>query len=342
MKKISIVLIVSLLSTFFVKSQTKQEIYCNSNIIWAGIVDIDIVPNLQKDQNWDVFGESGLSKLNFNQKSTYLKKGEKILSDQVIGHANDGTLDFYNDATLKTKIDYQLLELTAPNIEPETIGERGKEYPASSFEVYRLRCLVYYQKDQLDFKVIPQTVAVIRTEYDGPNSNAFYNILGWLPVQEWVETMQVADKNITWAQCIHSDVQLRNIKVFKQELTIQEVFEKDLVQNLLEDPSKYELLVTQNFKESKPMTAEEKKEVCTDEIVEFDPNSYEEIISRIPKTAYGFVGINFSINWAWNNTTKQFYTQQIQSSPILHNMDIYSNETSKEMFLNYMYTKKIK
>lgn len=341
MQKLSLFILCCLVITL--NAQTKQEVYCNPSIVWAGIVDIDMVPNLSKDQNWDTFAESGYSKLNFNQKSEGLKESGKTLSDYVIKHANDGTLDFYNDATLKSKIDYQLLELTDPNIEPETIGDRGKEYPASNFEVYRLRCLLYYEKDQLDFKLVPQAVAVIRTEYDGPYSKAFYNTLGWLPVQEWTKTMQATDENITWAQNIHSDIALRKIRVFKQEQTIKEVFEQDLIANILKKTNEVQLLTTNNFEAYKPMTKDEIIKACNYEIPVFDDENFEESTIFQPKSAYDFVGINFSINWAWNNTNKQFYIQQTQYSPILHNMDNYNEheEYKKEMFLNYMFSKKV-
>lgn len=313
-------------------AQTKQEIYCSPNIVWAGRVDIDFVPDAVKNENWDVYKVSHLSNEGFQQSSKDLiSSNDQTIAELVIG-ASEG-IDFYQSTALKSKIPYQALDLTDPMIEPENFGDPGVPYPANSFNVFRVHCFIYYNKEDLSFHLLPQAIAVLQPQYDVPSEVLGYNVLGWLEVGEW--TKIVSSK--TWAKRIYRDVAIEDIQVFKQEWTIDVVLEQMLT-SIREQARTLSLANAENLDGTLPLVADDIKMLGLEETPTLESEMYEELPLYLPMHPSRFIGLNLSLDWSWNIKSNAIELNYHAFAPIYQDLNILCDDCNQEA-LQYLFVK---
>ena len=114
-------------------AQTKQEIYCNSNIVWAGSVEVDFVVDADTSTDWNRYKINDLHFM-FKQK-TEKTNSKKTLNETIIENAE--VLQFYWSDSLKHEIHYQELDIRNWDVEPDTYGDDWERIPASEFNVFR-------------------------------------------------------------------------------------------------------------------------------------------------------------------------------------------------------------
>lgn len=308
MKRIVFLLLVILLNINLF-AQTKQEIYCNADIVWAGVVELDFVVDADSSTDWEAYKISDLNQL-FKQK-TLDSNPEKSLNEIIIGNAE--VLQFYRFDSLKHEIHYQELDIRNWAIEPDTYGDDWERIPASEFNVFRLKCFFYYDKSTQDFKIVPQAVAVLLPTYDVSELVLDYNILGWLPVEHLVKTVKINDENFVLNFQFQRDLPFQNVKVFKQEWTTEETI-NNFMATVREKAETIELY--EPYKDSL-MDSEEIKLLGLDEIYGLRFDVYEETEEFVPWDADEYIAIRFSMNWFWREETKSLSISTTDFSPLI-------------------------
>ena len=308
--KQSIFLFTILLWNINVFAQTKQEIYNNPDIVWAGIIDLDFVVDADSSTNWKEYAISDLDDW-FKQK-TAESNPQKTLNEIII--ENVETLQFYEYDRLKYEKHYQSLELSDPLVEPETYGENGKPFLASAFNVFRLKCYFYYDKSTLDFKIVPQAVAVMRPIYDAPDEVLSYDILGWLSVEHLAKAIKINDAIQVCNFKFERDIAFYSAKVFKQEWTDEEAVD-NFMANIRRKAETIELYEPY---ETKRMNSETISILGLDEIygLRFDAD-YEETQEYVPWSPEVYQGIRFSMNWIWNAERQQLSILTTDFAPLI-------------------------
>lgn len=315
------------------QEELKQTVFCNQDIKWAGIAELDIVLGRKAGQTWDNYKASGYSDLNYKQ---YL--GDTILQDSllmkyIITSIQQQKTPIYQTSHLKqpktlTKEDWNAIYLD------DFDRMVSRKYALEDFEVVRLQCFIVY--DNQGFDLWPLAAAPIRVAYDiYPTTAAFeYHPLGWIPIQN------KAPQQKTWQKNIHSAIQLKNIQVFKQDWTYQQVV-KDLIQKNQQNSSQYPLYKADNLAVSEVLSQEQMEEIITYEDIIVDPDTFEEVFVRTPYEEFGLVGMNVSLEWTWDEKKQQLHVQPVKFSPIAHNMDILCEDCEGEnMYLYRLFSEK--
>ncbi|MFK7951139.1 MAG: hypothetical protein AB8G11_26395 [Saprospiraceae bacterium] len=315
MKK-TILLLMIILLNINAFAQTKQEIYCNSDIVWAGIIDMDFVVDADTNTNWKEYVISDLD--NWFQQKTTETNPTKTLNELIL--ENVETLQFYEYDSLKYEKHYQSLELSDPLHEPETYGDNGKPFSAKAFNVFRLKCFFYYDKSTLDFKIVPQAVGVLRPIYDAPDEVLNYNILGWLPIEHVViealeqsKSVKINDEKSVLKFQFQRDIPFYAAKVFKQEWTDEEAID-DFMTKIRQKAETIELYEPY---ENEQMDSETIKTLGLDEITALRFDAYEETQEYVPWSTEMYQGIRFSMNWFWNEETKSLSLLTTDFSPLI-------------------------
>lgn len=311
-KKVSGLIMLFFIIQTTILAQTKQAIYNNPNIVWAGIVDLDFVIDADSNTNWKKYEISGFN-YEFKQKTRPLKAHKQTLNELIINEV--ATIQFYEYDSLKYKKSYQSLELSDPMYEPENYGDEGKLFSFKAFNVFRLKCFIYYDKLELNFRLVPQAVAVMRPLYDVPEEILGYDILGWLPVEHLAEAINTNDKNNDWATHFDRDLPLYSVKVFKQEWTVEEVM-NDFMHNIRKQAATIELY--QNTWEGiHKMEAENIKLLGLDELFAASFDGFDEEAQYVPWSPEMYQGIRFSMNWFWSDKKQTLSIQQEAFSPLV-------------------------
>lgn len=308
----------------------KQYAYCDRDIEWAGMVDIDIIPNQKKNQSWDNFKKSGFSNLNFKQYTADSMPIDSSLMDYLIRGIENRAVPIYETPELNK------IKLLGEGDLYHTLLEEAEEkhYKAADFEVLRLRCFLVYMKYGGGYYLHPVAAAPIRTVYDiyTPSVQASYRRLGWIPIKRG----QV--EQATWQKTIHSDVNFDKVYAFKQGWTPEQCIQ-DWIATYKEDASKQQMYDGSQLDQSTILSREEVEDIINYEHITYDPETFEELTVRSPYESFGLVGLNVSIQWAWDETKKQLYLEPIKFSPIAHKMDILCNNCEGEnMFLYRLFS----
>jgi len=330
---------VALFITFSIglNAQTKQDIYCNEDIVWAGISEIDVVIDADSNIDWKTYKISNLGSF-YKQYERDLKENPKPLNEIIV---DDGAqIEFYPTDELDYPVDYNWLEWTDPMYEPENFGDQGGRFPASAFDVFRLRCYLYFDKSKNEFQLSPFAVGVMRSVYDAPDEVFDYEILGWMPVNEWKENF-LEDKNITFAKRFYRDIDFEEIYVFKKEWHLEKVLDT-MMTYVRSNARTIELYETtyDSLDGSRRLEVEEIKTLCTDEImaVRFDETDYEDYeIQLVPWSASQYAGLRLTIDWAWNSSKHTFHATLNAYSPYEH----FTNDFDEVLYLKPLFLRKV-
>ncbi|MGH1334613.1 MAG: hypothetical protein ACRBFS_00690 [Aureispira sp.] len=311
----------------------KQFIYCERTIRWAGIVDVDIIPHQKSNQSWDNFKESGFSNLNFKQYTTDTSLIDTSLIQYIINGIQNNKVPVFQTDSLSSFKDVEESAFYA-------LTPSGKDihhyYDANDFEIIRLRCFLFYVENNNGFELVPVAAAPIRTEYDSYTRTAQPS---YLPLG-WIDVTTNTPKNKPWHKQVHSDINLNNIHVFKQDWTFDQS-----IQNLIEDHqapnSTSKLYDAKSFQNSSQLSIQQLEELITYEEISFDPETFEQITIPVPYENLGLVGLNISIELVWDNLNHKLHIKPIQFSPIAHQMEIYCNDCAgQNMHLYHLFSNK--
>jgi hypothetical protein len=310
MKKLTILSLLLVTSSALL-AQTKMDIYTNSNIVWAGIVDIDIVINADTSTDWKYYEISGLGKY-LKQYSKDLKPNEKALNQIIIDNANE--ISFYQYDSLKDKVNYPMAELYEPGYEPQSNGDKNGRLPASEFDVFRLRCFIYYDKTTLNFKIKPLAVAILNSEDDTGNA-LDYHELGWLPVAKWVSEMSLRDESLTFSKRFYRDITFEEVNVFKREWNIEQVMQQ-LMDEVRQQSETIQLFTSDVFEPRKKLLSDEVKLLGTDEIYAMKFDSFDEEQQFVPWSPAVFKGVRLTLNWSWDDIQKSLFVKESAFGPL--------------------------
>ncbi len=288
--------------------QTKQDIYCNPNITWAGEVDIDIIVNADSTINWKAYRISHLDSF-FKQKIKPLQSQEKTLNELIMSEIE--TIQFYEYDSLKYKKEFASLNLTDPLYEPENYGDQGGRLPADAFNVIRLRAYIYYDISKIGFSIEPKAIAVLRPLYDMPSEILGYDVLGWLPVDKLQKALSAT--KIDFRAVISRDISFEQIRIFKQEWTKDKVMEL-FIAKVRKQAATIEIFEENWDGELEKMTENAIQKVGTDELMvmrfdEFDPKE-----QFVPWAGSLYSGLKFKMNWYWDD--EQFHIQPLFFAPL--------------------------
>lgn len=293
-------------------AQTKMEIYTNPNIVWAGIVDIDVVIDADSSTNWEYYEISDLGD-KLKQFSKDLKPNEKALNEIIIEDVYD--IPIYQTDSLKYKYDYNMLDIFYAIENPEYYGYEQKKLPAALADVFRLRCYIYYNKSTLNFEIKPLAVCVLRSENDTGNALS-YTEIAWLPVSEWTKMMNIEEDKFTFAKRFYRDIAFENIRVFKQEWTISEVMENMMIV-IRKEAGTVELYEKGSLDGEKRLSKEIIELIGLEAVTGFDPLSFEEYLEYASVlSGKDFVGLRLSLDWLWNDLKKSIIVHQTTFAPI--------------------------
>lgn len=311
----------------------KQSIFCEQNIKWAGVAEVDIVLEKEADQTWNNYRESGFSDLNYKQYQGDTLLPDSLLMQQMLSSIQQQKTLIYKTDALEQVKTLAKEDWNALSIDEEEVVFR--KYTLEDFEVIRLKLFIVYD-DNNGFGISPLAVAPIRTDYDiYPTPSAFgYHLLGWIPVHGTVPQQP------SWQKIIHSDLQLKNIKIFKQDWEYEEAV-ADLIQQNQQNNAQHKLYKADDLNVSEVLTPEQLQEIITYEDIQFDPDTFEEFTTRTPYEYFGLVGMNLSLQWTWDEVNQQLHVQAVKFSPIAHKMDILCEDCEgKNMYLYRLFSEK--
>lgn len=339
-----VLIIVCILCVKMTFAQTKQDVYCNENIVWAGIGEMDIVIDSDSNTDWKAYKISHLGSF-YKQYHRDLKENPKPLNQLIIEDAD--VVDFYATDKLKEKIDYNLLDLTDPMYEPENYGDQGGRFPAAAFDVFRLRYYLYFDQSNNDFHISPIAIGVMRSTYDAPDEVFDYEILGWLSVNEWKSTFFKND-NIAFTRRFYRDVAFEDIYVFKKEWSIYQVMDTMTARIRKEgiatwwsegEVELYEMTYD-SLDGSRRLSSQEMERIGTYENVTIteDGWDWEEKIEYVPWNADDYYkGLRLTLDWAWDNSKYNFYSRFQAYAPLYE----VTNDLDETLFLQPLFLKKL-
>lgn len=309
MKRISIFFTAILLLTSHLSAQntklSKQEIYCNENIVWAGTLYTDIVPDAADDKDWSEYidEESELDSLFVNTSSRNLIENKTTTLQQlIIDNIND--IPSYETELLKSKQIEQSVEMELyDDSHVDDYGSKGTPYPSSLFEAFRLKCFVYYLKNEKQFVIQPEAVALMRAEYDAPDKISNYTTVGWLPIEEWQKKTDISSKEITWAKRIYKDVDIKEIEVFKKEWHHEKIF-TTMTDGIRKNPTNYTIYSGKDKDTKSEISKENVELIATYEEVSIQDDYPFETFYNLPYDGYEFAGLHFSMDWIWNDNNQ--------------------------------------
>lgn len=305
-----------LITNYQLSAQTKMEIYTNPNIVWAGIVDIDIIIDKDSLTDWKHYEISGLGGF-LKQHSKPLKPNQKALNEIIIEDIYD--VSVYQTDSLKYKYDYNMLDIFYEVENPEYYGYEQKKLPAALSDVFRLRSFIYYDKSTLNFKIQPLAVCMMRSEDDTGNAIS-YTEIGWLSVSEWTEMMNINNENITFAKRFYRDIAFEDVRVFKQEWTIAQTMES--MMNEIRQQSETITLFTINpYYDEDTMSNYTIKQLATEEVITFNIDTFDEESQDIPLSSAYFKGLRLNLDWLWNDDNQSLYIHQTGFSPLMEDTD---------------------
>lgn len=291
----------------------QQQLFCNADIVWAGTLDLDILPDVNTKPDWDNFHESGLSNHNFTQSDTTLVVGDTTLAAYIWQALLQNGMPLYAVDSLQDPIPKNQLNVLDWYQEDDPDGN----FPvldAHHLEILRLRCYVYYNQRLACFQLVPFAVGLITTEYDGSGSRAFYSFTGWMPVAT------SGTSSLDWEKLIHRDIDLRQTFVFKQAWTLEQCMEQ-LIDLAFEQPSIQQKYASDQLNHPTLLSADTLRKLVSYLGEEEDPETYEilKVIKKID--ASRLIGSTFSIQLGWNNAQQRLHAQPIGYAPIQSNMD---------------------
>jgi hypothetical protein len=292
-------------------AQTKQELYCNPDIVWAAIIEFDVIPDAAENQNWNEYEISGLSLTAFRQKNKPLAKNDQSLGEHMIGSIWDW--EVYASSALKTTLAPQSLELNYyPNGEPETFGDLGKEIPRKEFSALRIRAILYYDQAKMLFLMKPLAAAIMRAEYDVPSKVQSYYLVGWTPISV-VDEAQTA--KAAWGMRIHRDLPFEAAEGFKIEWKAEEACYK-MMDQIRENPASIALNAADDLDGNTTLDETTVAELGIVEVEEMDEFGFEPKIEQKAIPQESFKGVQIGFNLYWDAEKKELSAKQISFAPI--------------------------
>jgi len=288
-------------------AQTKYEIYTNKNIVWAGIADIDIVIDDKEVKDWKYYNLIGLGG-DLKQISTNLKVNKKSLNEIIITQANKFL--WYEYDSLKYKKEHPIYSLYYP----EDNGDAARKLPTVEFDVFRLRCFIYYDRIELNFKIQPIAVQVLNSEDDTGLAAIAFEEIGWLPVKKSTKSINIDATNITFAKRFYRDINFETVAVFKQEWTIEEVINNMMTDIRAKSPTIK--LFSPDINAPKLLTENEIDKLGTDEVYIFDVETSDERPIAMPWLDSDYKGVRLVLDWIWNDDKKALSINQQGFSPL--------------------------
>lgn len=333
MKKYIILLFTVWTSNLF--AQSKQDLYCNPDIVWAAIIEFDIIPDAPEDQNWDEYQVSGLSSTAFQQKNKPLAKNTQTLGEYMVGSIWDWKV--YATPSLENTLAPQGLELNYyPNGEPETFGDLGKEIPRKEFSALRIRSIIYYDQAKMLFLMKPLAAAIMRPEYDLPEQVLSYDVVGWTAISPLEEGQ--AEK-ADWGMRIYRDLPFEDAKGFKIEWTAEESCYK-MMEQIRENKEPIKLSPADDLEATKTLEKEELEKLGIIEIEEADEFGFEPVIVKKAIPQGNFRGVQLGFDLYWDAEKKELLAKQQSFAPIYEatQTDVWGaiNRELKQLFVRIL------
>lgn len=364
MKNIFSLLFYLLTITSYAQNFSISDILSDDNIPWAGEVMWNVSLDFSMDEKplakYGIKGKNELRILKIlnNNPTIFVNKDLQFNSTIV---QNWKELPLYKDSDLKevmsfTERDYILSHLDTfaiVNFEifHEITNVFRTELNSDSLVFYHLKTIVYYDAYSMDFKVMPQAIGIPMNRMDdsdftnGLRDNDSITIntrntrkdeikVIWIPINEWLTTLNINSQNITWATRLYRDLDFGEIKIFKEKQNISVVL-KDYFENLSTKMPPLHSTVNGNLFTEK-MTKNLVK--MRDTIITFDPNTFEEEekIAVYELNVEDISSIRIVLDWLWDDKKNKLYIKQIAYSPL---RKVYENGKFKykyPLFIKYI------
>mgnify|MGYP000206352555 CR=1 FL=1 len=335
------------------KPPTLQELEADPNVLWIGEVSVDYILDYNSETNTEE-NKSKLYEMGFasTSQSKIMKlcvpTGAKIeanahqINQKIFGAGS--AIECYENEALTQKITLEGVIEKAKNSVDTIITFDYKTYiqsiyfiegelnPTSIFS-YRLKQLLYYDKEVASFKTIPLAIAPLSSHFDEEGKFIASVPAFWLKPNYLEKLLNLDQPAISYAKRTFSVLDAKSVKVLKGDATIGE-----LIVLMMEDvPSKMKtkhfgnVLTTDGYQ---GLEVEEMEVInsSVDTLLSFKPVTYEEILTEVPKkglTPEYLTKIQLLQDWVWNEDTKQFGIRFIGFAPLMPSFE------EEEKRLNY-------
>lgn len=326
MKNIFILFLALLSSISYAQNISIADIQSDDNIPWAGEVMWDVSLDFSmEDKSLKPYGIQSINKLRtlkrLNNNPTTLHSNDLQLN-ATLGR-NWKELPLYKDDNLKEVMsqkerDYIISRTdTTIILDLEFVEEIMKifrtELNFDSIVTYQIKAIVYYDARTMDFKVILQTIGIPTyikiyiCENDSIKTT-------WMPINEWLTTLNLNSEDVTWATRLYRDLDFREIKPFKEKENISVILQ-----------SYFERLSTKmpplhNTIDGSLLTKAETQKLIKsrDTIITFDPNTFEKILKVVVDdlNIAHISSLRIVLDWVWDDKKKLLYAKQIAYSPL--------------------------
>ena len=336
-KKVS-ALVAGLLCFFQLTAQTKTDLKKNADVPWASEVFVDYSPTIQyKSQaEENLQKEYGISGNSFDilkfQVNDFkqLHESDHSLIHKLMQEYRD-QLTYYKDSDLKQSFSpkeflHQVATVdTVITYDPETYEQKIEivinELNPAKISVLRVKQLLYYSKKEMNFKTIPLAIAPVLAQYDSKTESYKTTPICWIKVEEMTKVLDLNDNMIDWAKRFSRDFPLEDVKVFKEKMKFNAVFEL-MIKDLRENAGK---VILGSSLDGTPMKLFQVRSLgmSVDTIITFDPSTYEEKI-KIVKTkieAKHVEHFRFWHDWVWDREKKQLAIRQVGFAPRMRVLD---------------------
>lgn len=323
--------IVLVTSSIYLLAQNKQDLLSDPNVVWAGILEIDYVPDISSyEQNLEK--QYGVKHRNiFKTLKLQTNDPEQDIPlelHHIILNKNLNNIQFYKDPDLTSPmasatVINQFAGLdTVIIFNATTYEEEIKlvryEIHLDDAPVFRLRSYIFYNKKEMAFHCIPSAIAPI---YVNKRGSRLYKIpMGWMDINDLTKSPKLKNKKITWAKRLYRNIDLEDVEVFKSVLNLDQT-----LQLMLEDIEKN--AATQKLAEpinadgtSNYLNTEEIKHLfhSIDTVVVFDPDTFEEeyIIVANDVDVKELRYLRLYQDWYWDDKQQQLSIKYLGFAPI--------------------------
>lgn len=333
-----------------------QKLQADANVVWMGEIyrdftDLDgTYEGRVQDRTKPV--EMGGLTLYSHQQYTEIVKLLRPNTGMAISNWSTGFFDYvfdenaesFADADLTKKLsakDKKALCTSRDSIvvfNSETFKEEvavvDNTLDPKSVVSYRLREVVYYDKKNEQYQVLPIALAPIVLQYNDVGTCIGHKLLFWLPINQLAAPINTAaTPNMPYIRSVYMHTPLGEAKELKATQTWAKCNDGMLEKLRKEKDKALVLDIMQGDSEkSAPMTAKEIGYLgaSIDTIITFDQTTFKEIVTVVTNNAQGkdIAAIRVHHVFAWDEKKRQLSMHIYSFAPIINRYD------DKGKFLN--------
>lgn len=288
--------------------KNKWKMYNDTSIVWATYFEVDVIPDLTEKEILEKHCE-GMNEDALTNSQKFFKTYRETTKSQTLNQ-----LIFENINSIKL--------FTTENNSPinrnhklflerkETSDLRSTNW--AEFEVFRLKGILYYDKQRHRFFAIPEAIGLQENSFGDLNAIWGYDIKAWIPLDT-----TILESSTSWHKTIVGSISLDDLYIFKQEWNSDEIF-LDQTEYLRKNYKKVNVqspVEKDNNEQPIYLNPNEIKRIATSKemILNEKTNNYD--VDYYPISWSIFEGLQLTMTWKWDKQNKKVNVNMINYAP---------------------------